>query len=82
VRIVHKVCTMIRRWDAVNELIVDTPEARRCLECPAWEASPHGRVKSLCRGKAEEFVKIVKTGNPWGKKNCAWPSPPKDCEKP
>lgn len=70
-KIVHKVCTMIRKWDVANELI--NPAGAACAECPAWEQSHHGRVKALCRGKAEEFVKIVKTGNPWGVKGRKWP---------
>lgn len=75
-RTVHKVCTMLRRWDAVNS---DADEAKKCEKCPAWEKSRHGKVVKGCRVKAMEFVNIVKTGNPWGAKRVPWPrSTPKE----
>jgi hypothetical protein len=71
VRTVHKVCNHLLKFEAVF-YVDDKPE--KCRECPAWEkVKYHGRCKRACRLGAEEFVNIVKTGNPWGKRGKKYP---------
>lgn len=61
---VHKVCTMLRKHDSLHHENNLGP----CKQCPRWEKF-HGRtVVAGCRVQAEEYVNIVKFGNPWGKK--------------
>ena len=73
---VHKVCSMLRKHDAV---IQDWPEGKewRCQECPTREIMRGHEVKRGCRYRAEEHVNIVLFGNPWGWKyffsRRAWP---------
>lgn len=71
-RTVHKVCTMLRRHEAAAN---DYAKPKACLKCPASEPVVNGRYRGTraCRVQAQEFVNIVKTGNPWGKKRCVWP---------
>jgi hypothetical protein len=62
---VHKVCHMLLKWEAVRS---DERPPRECKECPA-RTNIEGHVGTLmCRLQAQEFVNIVKYGNPWGKK--------------
>jgi hypothetical protein len=67
---VHKVCSMLRKGDAVRgPRLPQEPFAWKCKECPAQiETGSHGKGKQGCRLRAEEFVNLVKFGNPWGKK--------------
>lgn len=79
---VHRVCTMLRRWDSL--LRPDRAEPEACELCPAREvvlpeADDPGERYGVrgCRLKAQEFVNIVRTGNPWGKRGRPWPPPPR-----
>jgi hypothetical protein len=70
-RRIHKVCTWIRR----HESVLTNGKYSPCLECPKWEKiPPYGKGTKACRVAAEELVNVVKTGNPWGKGHCVWPT--------
>ena len=80
-RIVHKVCSMIRRHEALERGLRGKKhdEHSKCKECPAWEKITHyGRCQRMCYGLAVEMINIVKWGNPWGRKyrnsRRAWPN--------
>lgn len=71
---VHKVCTMLNRWESLarGKRSRDKP----CQECKKWQKTEHyGKCAPMCYLRAEEFINIVKTGNPWGKKGVKWPNP-------
>lgn len=67
---IHKVCSMIRKHEAVNiRGQKKAQEHARCKECPAWiETGHYGKGKQMCRGLAEEMMNVIKWGNPWGRK--------------
>lgn len=67
---VHKVCSMLRKDTACerNMSAKKIKEFVRCKECPAYVDTPYGKGKNGCRMHAEEYLNIVKFGNPWGRK--------------
>ena len=70
---IHKVCSYLKRIDVRS----GKSDSVKCSECPAWEyqqiLGKKEKVQRLCYGLAKEMTNVVKTGNPWGKKNCKWP---------
>jgi hypothetical protein len=67
-KVIHKVCSMLRKHEALSMSRKKAVEHGRCKECPAWVKTSYGAGKQGCRALAEEMVNIVHFGNPWGRK--------------
>ncbi len=54
---IHAVCEYLRNYSGGAH--------KPCEQCPAWESGPYGKTQRMCRGIAEEVIRIAKTGSPY-----------------